>query len=178
VASRESLLVELERYRPATEREAAMTQTVRAFLAEHVDAFERTLAVGHLTGSAWVVDRERTHALLTHHKKLGRWLQLGGHADGDPDMRAVAMREAVEESGLAVRFLGDGIYDIDVHVVPARGAEAEHAHYDIRFAFEADRAQPFTVSAESHALAWVPLATLEADESVMRLARKTPALPR
>ncbi len=181
MATHASFLTELAAYHPADDREAAMVESVRAFVSAHEDAFARTQLAGHVTGSAWVVDRERERALLTHHRKLDRWLQLGGHADGDPDIRAVALREAEEESGLRLVPLGAGIYDIDVHRIPARADEPAHFHYDVRFAFEADRAQPFVVSAESHALAWVPLtelAALGADDSVLRLARKTATLTR
>jgi 8-oxo-dGTP pyrophosphatase MutT (NUDIX family) len=178
--SRRALLADLEAYVPANEREASMLSQLRAFVAEHDDCFERTLAIGHVTGSAWVVDRAGEAALLTHHRKLGKWLQLGGHADGDPDIRGVALREALEESGLArVTLARDAIYDVDVHEIPARGAEAAHFHYDVRFAFYADRGDVPIASEESHAVAWVPLAEIERftiDDSVRRLVAKTPAL--
>ena len=157
-----------------------MRDRLVAFVASHADAFERACTLGHVTASAWIVDAERTHVLLTHHRKLGRWLQLGGHVDGDADVRAGALREAREESGLShLRFVRDGIYDLDVHRIPARGAEPAHEHYDVRFALEADRDEPLRPSAESKALAWVALDALdavEADESVLRLARKTTGL--
>jgi 8-oxo-dGTP pyrophosphatase MutT (NUDIX family) len=178
--SRENLLGELQTYHPADERERAMVGELDAFVRAHRDCFERRLSIGHVTASAWVVSESRSHALLTHHRKLGRWLQLGGHADGDDDLRRVALREAREESGLcAIRFVDTQIYDVDVHAIPARGTEPAHKHYDVRFAFFAERSDPLTVSDESHELAWFPLAALFADtvdESVRRLARKTPGL--
>ena len=178
---REKLLAEVALYEPAGTREREMLERLRAFVAANPDCFERTLAIGHVTGSAWVVDRDREAVLLTHHRKLDRWLQLGGHADGDGDIRRVALREAVEESGLEDIVLAqDGIYDIDVHEIPARGSEPAHLHYDVRFAFYADRGTAPVVSGESHEVAWVPLADLPAfgvDESVLRLAKKTTALP-
>jgi 8-oxo-dGTP pyrophosphatase MutT (NUDIX family) len=178
--SRASLLDELEAYCPADPRERMMLIEITAFVRAHPDCFERERSIGHVTASAWVVDEDRTHALLTHHRKLGRWLQLGGHADGDDDVRRVALREAREESGLtAIRFAQTALYDVDVHPIPARGPEPAHKHYDVRFAFVADRAEPTTVSDESHELAWFPLGALSAtavDESVQRLARKTDLL--
>jgi 8-oxo-dGTP pyrophosphatase MutT (NUDIX family) len=115
-----------------------------------------------------------------HHRKLERWLQLGGHVDGDPDVRLAAQREAREESGLrTLRALGTGIYDIDVHRIPARGTEPEHDHYDVRLAFEADPRESIVRNDESHDVRWIPLGELERyaiDESVRRLARKTPTL--
>jgi 8-oxo-dGTP pyrophosphatase MutT (NUDIX family) len=175
--SRARLLGELALYRPADARESDMVARLTAFVDRHQRCFERELAIGHVTASAWIVDESRTFALLTHHRKLGRWLQLGGHADGDDDVRRVAMREAREESGLtAIRFAGTSIYDVDVHAIPARPGEPAHEHYDIRFALIADCAAPLIVSDESHELAWLPIASLDTagvDESVRRLARKT-----
>ena len=179
-ATRETLLEELRAHAAADDREAAMRERLVAFVTAQPGAFERELAVGHVTASAWIVDPSRTRALLTHHRKLGKWLQLGGHADGDADLRAAALREAREESGLrSLRFASTAIYDVDVHAIPARPGEPAHEHYDVRFALEADPAEPLVVSAESKELAWIPLDALErygADESVLRLARKTPLL--
>jgi len=179
-ASRLALLDELRAHEPADERERAMRDRLVAFVAAHADAFERALPIGHVTASAWIVDPSRTHALLTHHRKLGKWLQLGGHADGETDLRAAAMREAHEESGLiSLRFVHEAIYDLDVHAIPARPGEPAHDHYDVRFALEADPDEPLVVSDESHELAWIPIAELArygADESVLRLARKTVGL--
>ena len=182
MASRARLLDELRAYLPADAREAAMRARLVAFVAEQPGAFERTLAIGHVTASAWVVDPPRAHALLAHHRKLGKWLQLGGHVDGDPDVRAAAIREAREESGLkSLRFASDGIYDLDVHAIPARPGEPAHEHFDVRFALEADPAEPLVIAgAESLALAWIALGDLPAygaDESVLRLARKTGTIP-
>jgi 8-oxo-dGTP pyrophosphatase MutT (NUDIX family) len=176
-ATRANLLDELRAYVPADPREDAMRARLVAFVAAHADAFERTLLTGHVTASAWIVDPARTRALLAHHRKLGKWLQLGGHVDGDPDVRRAALREAREESGLtSLRFVSSGIYDLDVHPIPARPGEPAHDHYDVRFALEADPTEPLVTSAESHGLAWIALGDLPsygADESVLRLARKT-----
>lgn len=174
---RAGLLRELERYVPRDAREAAMAARTRVFVATYDACFERSLAVGHLTGSAWVVDRAGTAALLTHHRKLDKWLQPGGHADGDSDLRAVALREAVEESGLAeIVVASDAIYDVDVHRIPARANEPEHDHFDVRFAFFASLADTPVASAESHAVAWISLNEIERyaiDDSVRRLVAKT-----
>ncbi|MEA2690050.1 MAG: hypothetical protein QOD51_2657 [Candidatus Eremiobacteraeota bacterium] len=157
-----------------------MRDRLVAFVAAHTGAFERVLQIGHVTASAWIVDPSRTRALLTHHRKLGKWLQLGGHVDGDTDVRRAALREAREESGLrSLRFVCGGIYDVDVHAIPARPGEPAHDHYDVRFALEADPAEPLVVNEESNELAWVPivvLASYGADESVLRLAVKTATL--
>ena len=159
--------------------EAAMVRRTRAFVEAHADCLQRTCVPGHLTGSAWVVDPARQRVLLTHHRKLGKWLQLGGHADGEPDLLAVALQEAREESGLRhVRVVSPALFDIDCHLIPARLNEPEHVHYDLRFLFEADPAEPLQVSAESKALAWVELASLaelNPEESMLRMVRKTVA---
>lgn len=154
-----------------------MLHRIIGFVAEYPDCFERTLTVGHITGSAWIVDRERSHVLLTHHRKLDRWLQLGGHSDGDPDTLAVALREGYEESGLGcIRAVSDSIFDVDVHFIPERKQEPGHYHYDVRFLFEADRDAPLQISRESKDLAWVPLARvveLAPEESLLRMVRKS-----
>ena len=154
-----------------------MVERLRGFVEAHADCFERSLQIGHITGSAWVVDRQRAHALLTHHRKLNKWLQLGGHADGDPDILRVALREAREESSLdAIRPISENIFDVDIHVIPARGVEPEHLHYDVRFLLEADRSAPLTVSEESRSLAWMPLDEIirvNPEESMARMVAKT-----
>jgi 8-oxo-dGTP pyrophosphatase MutT (NUDIX family) len=179
----DELLDEVRRYRPFDERERAMRERLVAFLERHgARAFDRTLATGHVTASAWIVDAQRRSAVLLHHRKLERWLQLGGHVDGDPDVRRSALREAREESGLrTLRLIADDIYDIDVHRIPARGSEAEHDHYDLRFALEADPREPLVRNAESHDVRWIALTDLETyaiDDSVRRLAAKTRTIPR
>jgi 8-oxo-dGTP pyrophosphatase MutT (NUDIX family) len=147
------------------------------FAAQHPDCLLRSCVPGHFTGSAWVVDSRRSRTLLTHHRKLDKWLQLGGHADGEADLLAVALREAQEESGLkAVRAVSAEIFDLDRHLIPARQHEPEHWHYDVRFLIEADPAQPLVVTSESKDLAWVPLADVAAlnpEESMLRMVRKT-----
>ncbi len=147
------------------------------FVEEYTDCAERSLKIGHLTGSAWIVDRERKRTLLTHHFKLNKWLQLGGHADGELDLRAVALREAREESGLTrLRVVSEAIFDVDRHLIPARKSDPDHWHYDIRFLIEADPAEPLVVTDESHDLAWIEIARMadyNAEESMLRMARKT-----
>lgn len=158
-----------------------MTAATLAFVEAHADCLLRTCVPGHLTGSAWIVDRTRRRVLLTHHRKLDKWLQLGGHADGDPDLTAVALREAQEESGLrSVARVSPAIFDLDVHEIPAGSTDPVHRHYDLRFLLEADADEPLVISAESKDLAWVELdrlAEYSSEESLLRMARKTTGSP-
>ena len=171
---RNGLRALLAAYRARWPQEADTVLHFDAFVDRHPDCFERTCRPGHITGSAWLVDAAGERVLLTHHRKLGRWLQLGGHSDGDPDPLAVALREAREESGLAVRALDEAIFDLDVHRIPARGDEPAHRHYDVRFLVVAE-GERFRKTDESHALEWVPVGAIRsftAEESVLRMARK------
>jgi len=157
--------------------EAAMLAEYIPFITAQPDCLLRTCGPGHLTASAWIVEAARRRTLLTHHHKLDRWLQLGGHVDGHPDLLDAALREAREESGLArLRAVSPEIFDVDRHRIPARGSEPEHWHYDVRFLIEADPAEPLVVSNESKDLAWVELARvaeLNSSESLLRMVRKT-----
>jgi len=148
----------------------------RDFAAAHADCCERTCVPGHFTGSAWVVSADGERALLMHHRKLGIWVQPGGHADGDGDLAAVALREAEEETGLPGLRLEGGVYDLDRHLIPPRGNDPAHFHYDVRFVVRAGADEAFVVNEESHALAWIPVRDIasdaQADASVRRMARK------
>lgn len=148
----------------------------RDFARSSRDCCERTFLAGHFTGSAWLVSGDGKRVLLTHHRKLGRWLQLGGHADGDSDLARVALREAEEESGLSDLVVEPNAFDLDRHSIPARGHEPEHWHYDVRFVVRATGSEDFVVGEESHDLAWRDIAIIaedpQADESLRRMARK------
>ncbi|MEM7032039.1 MAG: NUDIX hydrolase [Chloroflexota bacterium] len=146
------------------------------FVKANPDCFERSLTIGHVTGSAWVVNKVGTHILLTHHRKLNLWVQLGGHADGNPHILAVALREANEESGIeAIQPVSEQIFDLDIHRIPPKGNEAGHYHYDVRFALRVAGSDRYIVSDESHDLSWVPieqLAQKTQEESMLRMQRK------
>ncbi len=128
----------------------------REFLHSAPRVFERDHASGHFTGSAWLVSADGARVLLTHHRKLDRWLQLGGHADGEMDLAQVALREAGEESGLRNLRVEPAIFDLDRHRIPARASEPEHWHYDVRYVVRAGADERFVINHESHALAWRP----------------------
>ncbi|MGD9583309.1 MAG: NUDIX hydrolase [Lysobacterales bacterium] len=166
----------LEAYTPTTPGQAAERARFLDFVAVHPDCCERRLAVGHITGSALVLSSDGQRTLLTHHRKLGLWLQPGGHADGDTDLARVALREAEEETGLHGLRVEPAVFDLDRHWIPERKGETGHWHYDLRFLVHAGADETFQVSAESHALAWRPLSTVASDPamdaSLRRMARQ------
>jgi len=158
--------------------EAAVVDLFGGLLAEGgmADPFTRERLAGHFTASCWLVDRAGTRVLLTHHRKLDRWLQVGGHADGDRDLPRVALREAEEESGLQELQVEPGIFDLDRHWIPARGDVPGHWHYDVRYVVRAGANEDYVVSDESHDLAWRGIEAVaqdaDADESMRRMAGK------
>ena len=161
--------------------QAAAAAEFGALLGEAGDPFVRERLAGHFTASAWLVDRAGTRALLTHHRKLGAWLQPGGHADGDRDLRAVALREAEEETGLAGLRAGSAIFDLDRHWIPEHRGVPGHWHYDVRYVVRAGADEDFVVSAESLALAWREVDAIAADAagdaSLRRMAQRWLAGP-
>lgn len=173
---RNDLLSRLRNYRERWPEETPMTDRLISFVESYADCFERSLQIGHITGSAWVVNQAGTHVLLTHHKKLNMWLQLGGHADGNSDILDAALREAVEESGIqTLEPGGSNIFDIDIHLIPERKNEPAHHHHDIRFVFLCLENETYIVSNESYDLAWVEIQSLEKftnEESMLRMKEK------
>lgn len=136
----------------------------------------RTHYPGHLTASAWVVDEGRSHVLLLHHRKLDRWLQPGGHADGEADLLSVATRELEEETGVTGAEPVKGIFDIDVHEIPGMDGMEQHQHYDIRFMMRLPRTSALQGNHESNDIRWQPLstaATLTDEISIQRMVSKT-----
>ncbi|MEL6537696.1 MAG: NUDIX hydrolase [Bacteroidota bacterium] len=169
----------LEAYQPSHPEDAQFQQDIMAFVRKYPEDFHRRTTVeGHLTASAWIVNPDRTRFLLTHHAKLNRWLQLGGHIEEDATLQVAAMREAAEESGLSsIRLVSTAVFDLDIHTIPARKQDAEHLHLDVRFLIEADDEEAWEVSEESNALAWVSADQIRkevADVSMLRMLDKTP----
>ncbi len=173
---RTDILDKLARYTPRDEQDAANRDRIAQFIRDEPACFERSTSTGHITGAGWLLDRSARRVLLTHHRKLSRWLQLGGHADGDSDILAVALREAREESGLAnIKVISDQIFDLDIHPIPAIDNDPPHVHYDIRFLLQAAGDDAFRISDESHDLRWFTfdeLGALGDSRSIMRMRQK------
>lgn len=162
----------VEAYEPTSPEQRAERERILAFIDEHPDALHRTCQDGHLTASGLILDHAGERALLTHHRKLDRWLQLGGHVDGDGDLAAAALREGLEESGIEGLEVDPRVVDLDVHSIPARGDEPEHLHLDVRFQMRAPEGARPQAGDESIELRWFApdaLDGVDVDESVRRL---------
>jgi 8-oxo-dGTP pyrophosphatase MutT (NUDIX family) len=181
---RQPLLELLDAYQKRHPEESACVEKIRALTRAHEDCFLRDCQPGHITASSWIVSHDLERVLLTHHRKLGLWLQLGGHADGDPNALEVALREAREESGMqrfrVVESDATGLpFDLDVHRIPAHEHEPAHEHHDLRFLLVAEPGQSLIMSHESNDLRWFSAAELPAilhEESLLRMQRKARAL--
>ena len=176
---REKLCTELQLFARKHPEQRQTADTMREFITRTPDCFERSHKEGHITGSAWLINPGGDKALLTLHRKLQRWMQTGGHADGDPEPLRVALREATEESGIrGILPLHREIFDIDIHRIPGNEAKNEpaHLHYDIRYLLLAPH-ENFTISDESEALAWWTRSDFEQratelDASIHRMAAR------
>lgn len=173
-----TLLTALDFHAPHDADERVHREKIIAFVERNFQRWwRRSTLEGHITSSAWVMDSSKSFALLLHHAKLDCWLQPGGHLDDSDDSPAAgALREAKEETGLSALQLADkNIFDVDVHHIPARGAEPAHLHYDLRYLIiSTDSA--VTISDESLGARWIAvdqLARPPFERSISRMAEKT-----
>jgi 8-oxo-dGTP pyrophosphatase MutT (NUDIX family) len=173
---RRALLGTLDAYLRNHPVDLVRVDHVRQFVRLHEDCFLRSCVEGHVTGSAWVVSPDRSRVLLVHHRRLDRWLQPGGHADGDPLIHRVALREAREETGLDhLELAGEAPIDVDVHRIPRYGSEPTHLHHDIRYLVVANGCATPQASEESDAVRWFTRAEIEREideESLLRMVRR------
>jgi 8-oxo-dGTP pyrophosphatase MutT (NUDIX family) len=170
------LLGTLTRHRPADEKEARDLERIREFVSRHADPFDRRILEGHLTASAFVVSADGHRVLLLRHRKLGRWLQPGGHGDpGETTGEAVALRETREETGLtglALHPTAPRPLDVDVHLIPARPGEPGHHHLDLRYLVLVEDEDGLRVAEEESDdlrwLSWDALDGLDLDAGLRR----------
>ena len=159
---------------PGEARHEAAREAIIAFVDDHPDALHRSCTSGHLTGSALVVDPATRHVLLLFHAKVQRWLQPGGHADGDANLAHVALREAQEETGIVGLRVVTPAIDLDVHLFHnAAGTEPDHLHLDVRHLVIAPAGAEPVANHESEDLRWVAvedLPTLDVDPGTIRMA--------
>ncbi len=170
----------LGEYAPEAGEEGVAKEEILSFVERYPDCFERSLEVGHITASAWLLSRDLSKVLLMHHAKLDMWVQLGGHCDGDPDVLGVAIREAQEESGIqGIRPINKKIFDLDIHLIPENSREKAHFHYDIRFLLLVMGDEEPIQNWESKSLCWFGKDILELptkSPSILRMFHKWVAL--
>ncbi len=174
----------LERYVARDGAQEVIRRRILDFLDAHpMDAHRRTCLAGHLTASVLMWDANHERVCLHHHLKLDRWLQLGGHCDGDANLAACAWRETLEESGIEPAWMSPDPVDLDVHVIPERPArggapeEPAHLHLDVRYLALAPPGATPTCSEESHSVRWFLPAealALGLDPSLTRLLALIP----
>ena len=159
-------------YEPTNEQESLHRASFLDLLRTTPDPYSRAQFIpGHLTASCFIVDADR-RLLLHHHRRLGRWLQMGGHLEAGEQPLDAALREAAEESGLRdLKLAFNGITDLDVHIIPAGRGEPQHRHFDVRYIARTASPQFIAIDAqESNELMWVDLdraeELMQGDESL------------
>lgn len=164
-----ALAAALETFAPYNEQEARDAAEIVRRLRGGEDLWTRENAAAHLTASAWIVSPDRTRTLMCFHTLYNSWSWLGGHADGETDLLAVALREAREESGLTrVRPASDKPLSVEILTVDGHEKRGQyvssHLHLNVTYLLEADPDEALTVKAdENSGLAWFAL-----DEAVRR----------
>ena len=170
----------LSRHEATDESEAEDLARIRAFVDLHPHPFDRAIGPGHLTASAMVLTADGQRVLLLFHNKLRRWLQPGGHAEpGETQGEAVALREALEETGLpdlALHASAPRPLDVDVHDIPARPNEPAHEHLDLRYLVTADPSAAIRPGEGETTtvrwFSWDELAALDLDHGLRRALTK------
>ena len=155
---------QIKAYRPWNEQERQDQAVILAFLERNPDAFYRTNLLAHMTASAWVVNPQRSKTLMVYHRLYDSWSWTGGHADGEEDLLAVALREVREETGVQrLRPVTEEIYSLEVLTVDGHEKHGRyvpsHLHLNVTYLLEAEEDQPLRVcEAENSGVAWFSLA--------------------
>lgn len=158
--ARKNLLRSIENYTPNCEQERRDKEIILSFLHTYSDAFERSNNIAHMTASAWTINFERTKALMVYHNIYRSWSWTGGHADGDPDLLKVALRECREETGLSsLRPIDSKIFSLEILTVDGhekRGIYVpSHLHMNITYLLEADDTEELSVcELENRDVSW------------------------
>lgn len=169
------LINQLNSYQAFNSHENLMLVKMKRFLDTFDNCFDRELEIGHFTASVFVTNELNTKVLLLHHAKLQKWLQPGGHCDGNPDTLEVAKKELREETGLIPDAVYEKIFDIDIHEIPANKSNIAHLHYDIRYLFKCKESQKIIQNNESNGIKWIELAELNnytIEDSIVRMKEK------
>lgn len=163
----------LKQYNPFDSEEIVAKEKMLELLATCDDCFLRSCRVGHFTASAFLLNKNMTHACLMHHAKLDKWVQPGGHCDGDFDVLNVAIKEAQEETGiLELKPVSSEIFDIDMHLIPPNSKEGAHYHFDIRFLLHAYNNDTLIKNHESKDLKWFDNSDVKVPLNVLRMFKK------
>ncbi len=167
---------ELEQYQPYNEREEQHRVRFLDLLKEK-NCFLRASLAAHFTASAWVTTPDLTNVLLLHHAKLDRWLQPGGHADGETNLLQVAKKELMEETGINIVNGKGSFFDLDIHTIPERKGVPTHEHFDVRYHFIVDRDVKLHQNEESNQVRWFHVEEVaqvtQKEESILRMINKT-----
>ena len=157
------IMDDIARYVPFNEQEQRDQAEILRYLAQHDDAFLRTNRIAHMTASAWAVNPTRDKVLMVYHKIYDSWSWTGGHADGETDLLAVALREVTEETGVrSVRPVAEDIYSLEVLTVDGHEKRGEyvssHLHLNVTYLLEADDRSPLHVCEdENKGVSWFSL---------------------
>lgn len=174
--NKREIIEQIEAYSPDDLDEIKYKEDLLTFINSHDILLGKGNPDGHITASAWVINEDRTKALMTWHRKLDRWLQLGGHTEVNESLIQSAIREVEEESSLRnIRLVSKEIFDIDIHKIPNNPKDKAHYHYDVRFLIQGSEDEPLLISEESKDLAWIPLEemhTYNNNRSVIRMVEK------
>ena len=161
--SREKILNDIKTYTPVNEQEERDKKVIMEFIAENDDAFLRSNEVAHITASSWIVNHNRTKVLLAYHRIYDSWTWTGGHADGDTDLLAVALREAKEETGIKNVFpVSENIYSLETLTVDGHEKRGKyvpsHLHMNVTYLLEADEKDALSVKEdENKGVGWFPI---------------------